>query len=512
MEEGVTLATPKSPDVLIIVLDAARSQDIYSDHEGTVLTELPFLSRFARESAVFPQASAVAAWTLPSVASLMTGLYPWDHAVSALGTSSLDPMVPTLAGILRERGYATVLLSANNVVGPRTNLSNGFEQVFVADWWEQYVRLRRAKPKPSTGSERLRASRPPSMRRAPAVEKVLRRGMRTAFRFPEFLESTSEFAQRLVDPTSPPGTTVAPWIEPTLRTVLARVPPSRPILTVIHLNDAHEPYFRPPAASEDRELHSAPMVRQDYMRQIEGRWTPGPEELRTLHELYQRMIRSLDRRVERLIAEFAQFRDLEQSLVLITADHGQAFGEGGWLFHMASPEEALLRVPLFARFPRAGHVGRGRGWTSTVDILPTVLAETGSPSASAYPAYPLSTLLDEDRPTAAWSLGDGLPLHHLQGIVSLSPSVRERLGSRYWLAAYDGPRKLLYHLDTGTFEETTVAVAQEVADRASAAKSEAGLTPLRNEALRLAREVQGQKETWDAKGVSQRLDSWGYGA
>jgi arylsulfatase A-like enzyme len=501
----------RPPDVFIVVLDAVRASDVYSDRDGSI-RDLPFLSGFSRGAAVYPQASAVASWTLPSMATLVTGLYPWEHGVSAVGTSYLDPGVPTLASVLRGGGYATALLSANNVVGPRTNLSAGFERLYVADWWEQYLRLRRVKQRVEGARPQGGTGDPREMGRRPRLERVLRKGMRTAFRFPGVLERTSELAQRLRNPEFAPGVSVAPWIEPTFRDILTSVSRSTPLLVVVHLNDAHEPYFRRPRAQSESGQPSPPMVRQDYMRLIEGSWKPTGEDLAMLHELYREMVRALDHRIERLIGEFSAQREIDNALVLITSDHGQSFGEGGWLFHMNSPEEALLRVPMLVRFPSRGLVGRGRGWASTVDVVPTVLEATGLSMPRFENSYSLRALFEHARPTPAWALGDGLPLHHLEGIVSASLAVREGAAARRWLAAYEGPFKTVYDFASGTLTDRRVDVAGEAEAGFPASHSEEDRARIRSEAIRRAEELLRRAREHEVDGVSRRLESWGYGA
>jgi arylsulfatase A-like enzyme len=498
----------RNPDVLIIVMDAVRSGDVYADRDGTI-DRLPFLSRFAREAAVFPRAASVAPWTLPSVASLMTGLYPWEHGLSALGGSYLSPGTRTLARILRDRGYSTLLLSANNVVGPRTNLSEGFEHRYVGDWWEMYFRL--VRPTPSQLGATVGETPPEGARPAQSVSRrtVMRRGVRLALRLPMFTERASLLAQHLRNPGRPAGIDVSPWIEPTFHDHLVRTPRSQPILCVMHLNDAHEPYYRAPGHGSGNDPEHLRMVRQDFMHQIEGRWAPNDRELAALHELYRGMIRSLDRRLERLISDFAATRGLDNAVVVITADHGQAFGEGGWLFHMNSPDEALLRVPLIVRFPGSALRGRGTGWASTVDIFPTVLEAAGLDHSLSPQGQPLQSLFGQERPGPAWAISDGLPVRHLEGIVA-PPTLRTEVAKRGWLVAYEGDLKVVYDLNSHRFEEQRVTVPG-TAPSAGGPETAERREELRAETLRVADLLASRRDSVVSDEVSQRLESWGYG-
>ncbi len=496
-------------DVLLIVLDAVRGGEVLSDG-GEVAPSLPFLRRFSRDSAVFPRTVAAAPWTLPSVASIMTGQYPWQHGLSAMGQSTLEPGVPTVASGLRSRGYATVLLSANNVVGPRTNLSQGFDRRFVGDWWEMYLRLRR-----STPSERGDAMAADSREGSASVRRysrrtLMRRGVRMVFRFPELAERASLLAQKLKNPESPPGTSVSPWIEPTLRAVLRDVPKDQPLFCAMHLNDAHEPYYREPPPRLFPIAGTPSMVRQDFMHQIEGTWVPDAGELAALRQLYRGMIRSLDRRLETMISDFSRERDLERTLVLITADHGQAFGEEGWLFHMNSTDDGLLRVPLIARLPGLLPGGSARGWASLVDLAPTVFEAAGVPATGDYRGRLLSDLMSQDRPDPVWALSDGLPARHLDGIVN--PRVlRQETSQRHRIVAYEGSSKWTYDLASRRLAEASATAASLDGVAASDQERERARARILADAEQYSDLLVRHGSSSVSAEVSDRLESWGYG-
>ncbi|MCI4351797.1 MAG: sulfatase-like hydrolase/transferase [Thermoplasmata archaeon] len=498
----------RRPDILVLVLDAVRSLDVFSPLNGDIA--LPFLRRFGKTSVVFPKAVAPAAWTVPSVASLMTGLYPWNHGVSVLGSSFLNSSVPTLAGTLREHGYATILLSANGVISPRTNLSSGFERAYWAAWWEQFLRLPRATPaglptKTPSSEQRLIRGRKHGFR------TLLRRGMRLGLRYPQILQAGNLIAQRLKTPGSPSSLAICPWIEPVLSSFLAGTTVETPVFAFLHLNDAHEPYYSQPGSLPGGSEEKLQMSRQDYMRVIEGRWSPSDRELETLHRLYVNMLRVLDARIQGIIEHFLEVRGAENSFVVVTADHGQALGEGGWLFHMASPDEAVLRVPLIVRFPNSQISGVARGWASLVDVFPTILATAEVPTAGETDGVPLMKLLDADRETPVWALGDGLPWRHLEGIV-FAPGERPGKGlpDRKWIASYEGAGKSLYDLRRRMFTYSRVDFPPAMAGASDG--SEEGPSPtVQNQVIVLARKFREQAPSSDESETLRRLKSWGYG-
>jgi arylsulfatase A-like enzyme len=132
--EAVAPARPlERPPVVLVSIDTLRA-----DHLGVYgyrRPTSPTLDRLAAESLVFARAFATAPWTLPSHASLLTGLYPEEHGAGR--SESTDPLpagVPTLAEILRGAGYRTLAFTAGGVMSRRSGLDRGFEV------WREHTR------------------------------------------------------------------------------------------------------------------------------------------------------------------------------------------------------------------------------------------------------------------------------------------------------------------------------------------------------------------------------------
>ncbi len=120
-------ATGDRPDVLFVVLDTTRADHLGS--YGYALPTTPALDLLAAEGALFERAYAAAPWTLPSHASMFTGLdvsthgATWEHR-------QLDGRFQTIATRLHDLGYATVAVSENPFVGPSTGFARGFDAFF----------------------------------------------------------------------------------------------------------------------------------------------------------------------------------------------------------------------------------------------------------------------------------------------------------------------------------------------------------------------------------------------
>ncbi|HSL21123.1 MAG TPA: sulfatase-like hydrolase/transferase [Vicinamibacterales bacterium] len=113
-------APVRPPSVLLITIDTLRADRVRPD-----LT--PTLAALAREGIAWPQARATAPLTLPSHATILTGALPPEHGLRENGAGRLDQSRPTLATVLRARGYQTAAFVGAYVLDRRFGLANGFD-------------------------------------------------------------------------------------------------------------------------------------------------------------------------------------------------------------------------------------------------------------------------------------------------------------------------------------------------------------------------------------------------
>jgi len=121
---GVGHGAAAGRDVILVTLDTTRPDrlSLYGNHA----IETPNLERLGREGVTFAKAAAVTPVTLPSHASILTGLYPFGHGARANGVFALDAAHPTLAGILAEHGYDTAAFVSSFAIDARFGLDRGF--------------------------------------------------------------------------------------------------------------------------------------------------------------------------------------------------------------------------------------------------------------------------------------------------------------------------------------------------------------------------------------------------
>ncbi|MCI4329823.1 MAG: sulfatase-like hydrolase/transferase, partial [Thermoplasmata archaeon] len=433
----------------------------------------------------------------------------------------------------------TLGLSANGLLHPLFAAPQSYEQFRCAEWWEKTFRW--IEPE---SLDRATATRPRSGRNALAiVAKGSRgRGRRTpplsflrreeaASSLPDAvhaarpeemtlgrraetlawaaLDASNRLARVLRAPDDPRPLPIAPWIEPTMAAWLEQQPKDRPVHCFVNLLDAHEKYLSDATLVRGIAAWSRFVrIPQNPRLWLEGEWTPSPEELGLLRGLYEASLEMLSRRVANLISVFRAAGRWDNTLLVVTSDHGQAFGEHGELFHERSPYEPLLHVPLWVRWPRGERAVDVRtDQVGLVDVASTLLRAAGVADAFRTSGMPLQDGPGVPRETPVQAMADGYPTienyrRRLEG------PLLERLRRSYGVA-YDGAVKAIvgvqngevqtYRLD-GRDTEIPIPAGQEGPEGGRATDS------AREVVAELRRAAEGTVDS----SVEDRLRSWGY--
>ena len=324
------------PNLLVLLVDTLRADSlgIY----GVTPSPSPNLDRFAARGLVFDPAVSQASWTMPAVASIFTGLYPRshgavgpdiDHGDYAWSGTMLPNEVVTFAELAQQAGITTFGASASLVVGRGTNFSQGFET---------FVEL-------------------------PGVEKPHNQAPASAVNR-EFLD----------------------W--------LRRARGLR-FLAYLHYMEPHGPYappaeLRPPPPPGIRGILARGVI-YDVAPAVNARRMPppSPAEVEYLHRLYTGDVQSWDRELGTLLQQLDTLGLLDDTVVVVTADHGEEFLEHGNLAHGDHLYEETLRVPLVIVGPGVPS-GRRQDLAQGIDLLPTL---AGLLKLSVPPALPGRDLL-----------------------------------------------------------------------------------------------------------------------
>jgi arylsulfatase A-like enzyme len=490
------------PNIVIILLDCVRASD-YAESGPGQAADLPTLSALRGSSVDFPNAIAPSTWTVPSHASLFTGVDPWEHGCHSANDLALDPAFPTLASELQRDGYATVCLSANAWLREVPGLARGFETLR----WNRlgsWLRLQPERPLRFDAPPMGVRSEPARVRRAePKPPAAIAASL--AFRFPW----TIELVRRVLNGVAPGTDHVpysSPWIEPELKTALADVPTSKPVFCFLNLMDAHEPILLDkdavPSVREWFRYYSLPQTFSAFAR--DG--PHDPRALAPLHQEYVRAIQRLDQRVARIVEVLRKSGRWERTLLVVTSDHGQAFGEDGGVFHTGPPIPSRARVPLMIRPPGGTALPVRRSeWTSLTSVKRMILdaVRNGGDFSSSLETVRSNSSLGNVAFTCSDGLLPGFPLSDL-----LSENTFRKLDVVIGAA----------------YEDSSFVMARPNADQAiiqaipgfSSAPSDGpmGAKPVSEAVLQKAKNVAGILESArrrDGQSVSRRLEGWGYG-
>lgn len=351
------------PHILFIVLDTMRRDrlSLYGHSRETS----PELDQFAQDATVFERAIAAAQWTIPSHASMFTGLYASTHGLTQ-GNGVLSNVYPTLAELLRQTGYHTVAFCNNPLVGV---LNNGLQRGF-----ERFYNYASAAP-----------LRPVEARRSKLRREALRlfrqhlaRPLGNQFAHSDWLFRISlnplfvPLWTRLINYKGNTANSITDLIDYWGQCTAGGA--EKPVFAFLNLMGSHLPYNPPQdylnrVAPELKTNHQA----YPFMRRFNAeaaRWASPTDppladwERQTLLDFYDAEIAHQDYHLGRLLAYLKQAGALENTLVVICADHGEGHGDHNFFGHGFVVYQELVHVPLLIRWPD-GH-GMGRRVTNNV--------------------------------------------------------------------------------------------------------------------------------------------------
>jgi arylsulfatase A-like enzyme len=407
---------PFRPNVLLIVMDTARADHLSCYGYGKRTT--PNIDRIAAEGVLFEQAISPGPWTLPSHATFFTGLYPRDHKTTAQNWN-LGAEFTTLAEELAAAGYNTAGFSNNPWVAGNTGITQGF-QTFVDMWRDS-----RQRRKGDDGAE-------------PTVKLLL-----------EWIDS--------------PAT-------------------KRPFFVFVNLMEPHLPYD-PPEGFESgfiaggadpaqlAELRGWKHPREvGYILRVPG-FEVTSDQFRLLGALYDGEIAYLDSKLDELVRGLEKRDLLEDTMLIVTSDHGEHLGDHGLMDHKMSVYDALIRVPLIIRYPRAVPKGvRVRGQVQTNDLFVTVLGMCGVKRSP--PIGAASLPFDNRRATREYAIAEFGPPGEFLRIMRLRFPGASCARFDRSLVAVRGPRyKYIWRSDGGSELFDIVRDPDETKDVSAALQS-----------------------------------------
>ncbi|MFT4623919.1 MAG: arylsulfatase A-like enzyme [Myxococcota bacterium] len=363
----------RPPNVLLVVWDTVRADrlSLYGNPAPTT----PFLEELAERSRVYDAAVSPSFWTLPAHASIFTGLPVSSHGTNA-DYQWLDDRFVTMAEWYAEHGYATYAWSSNPNINKGANTIQGFQtfhQAFGQNRWRRMVE-----------EDTRRLIHPKDATSRPNPER--------------FRNLTHHKSGRVIEEA------FTGWLD--------ERDAEQPFFAFLNYMEAHT--YRLPSEESRRAIMDTDERYQKglttsnlHQRQTNvmfGRWKPyKPKQRRALLDVYDASIRDLDKLLRSVFEQLEQRDLLDDTVVIVTSDHGEQFGEHGLYLHNFSVYQPLVAVPLLIHYPSRVSPGRVTMPVNTSSIFHTSLELTGLPAPDpAVQAINSDSLLSaEPRPVVA---------------------------------------------------------------------------------------------------------------
>lgn len=330
-----------TPNILLVVLDALRHDAI--ETHGLPAGSTPAIAELARRGSAFPHAYATSSWTLPSHTSMFTGLLPRSVGLGQApdGPRGARPALEQVATrmlphVLHEAGYRTQGFSTNLWASEHAGFDLGFER-FTYTTPDRGGRIN------AMLGGRWRA------RLAWSLEGLRARSDNGAAQIGRLVRDA-----------------IGEWS-------------GQPTFWFVNLCECHSPYLPPrpwndlPAGERVRAALEARrhLSFQAMCLYAAGRWKIPAPALERMRHLYGRAAAYMDQWIADALEALDRRGILDQTLVIVTADHGENFGDHGFIGHGFSVNEALIHVPLVLAGPGATDVAE----PFSLAELPRLVAE-----------------------------------------------------------------------------------------------------------------------------------------
>lgn len=326
-----TIAVQKTPNVIIILVDALRPDHLSC--YGYSLPTSPNIDKLADQGVLFNSVLATSNWSIPTHASLFTGTYPSCHGAYSL-FSILGEDIPTLSEILTKKGYYTINLYNNPLLGKSGGLGRGFEL--------------------GLGIENEHK-----------VSLTLIRLYEKIFTEDSLTDDIFHMSQKLINQAHE-----------------YRVP----YFLFLNLLDVHgpyrpkEPYFSQFLKSVKIDQVDVPLVNKfryhikSKVKQFKLLLKLKESDFAYLFRMYDSNIRFVDEEIGKFIKSLRNKGQLDNTLILVTADHGEYLGEHGIIGHVIQKMyNPALKIPLVFWFPEKLKPEIRSEYISQVDIFPSIL-------------------------------------------------------------------------------------------------------------------------------------------
>lgn len=313
--------------VILYVLDALRADHLSC--YGYKRKTSPNIDRLAAEGVVFRKCFTPATWTRPAAASILSGAYPAVHGTQTR-TNGFSSLIPKLPGLLQDTGFDTAAFSAMANISIVGGFGQGFGYFAEVFRDKSLVSSRRTSTTVEEGVGQLEGPARIALPRSEDINRHLFHWLRRG-------QVANRFA-------------------------------------LIWSIDTHVPYDPPPRFDK--------FVDKDYRGNVDGSRESvrkaSEQDAGRLINLYDSEISYNDYQIAQLLNELKRLGLYDDSFLIITADHGEAFYEHGLFTHGNVPYEELIHVPLIIKFPGGEFAAREiAALVELIDLCPTILDWVG---------------------------------------------------------------------------------------------------------------------------------------
>jgi arylsulfatase A-like enzyme len=326
-----------APNIVLVTVDALRSDHVSS--YGYARNTTPNLDGLAAQGARFLQASTTSPWTYAANAAMVTGQSPTRLGAS-WNVAGLPGAMPTLAGLLQGAGYQTAGFASAVLIRKTYGFDRGYDHYDDS----------------------------------------------ATYGYPN---SAQNMAQEVNQRT-------LAWLD-------ANRDPNKPLFLYIYYFDPHS-WYNPPAPYDtlyDNTYTGAvtPEVIEDGQSIVGGTVTPTARDMEHILALYDGEIAYWDAKFGEMLTALQSRGLLDNTLLTVTADHGESFGEHEKWAHAGSLYEEAMRVPLLMRY--TGVIGADTSRSvpvSNMDLMPTLLDYAGVTPPEGLSAVSLRPLIEGSQP------------------------------------------------------------------------------------------------------------------
>ncbi|MBY6293798.1 sulfatase-like hydrolase/transferase [Nanohaloarchaea archaeon H01] len=304
--------------VVVLLFDSLRRDKLSTYNDKIQFT--PNFRSLSEESTVYRNATANAPWTLPSVSSIFTGQYPWDHGATHRNVS-LDSDRKLLAEKFSEEGYKTKVITPNTWISPSVGTTRGFDEV------ENFLGIGG-----NSISQKI-------LSKARSIYESLSRGnkgriIRLAdIIFENFAKADVKKSRKTVEET---------------KSFLQDVGDEEFFLFV-NVMSAHEPYDKGDPPRELLEKHDVSNVNE--LPSTEKDFFNGNVNYNNLRKAYEASVEYSDKLLGEILDTLEQTGLKQEVAIVALGDHGQALGEDDVFAHQFTVMDSVVDVPLMVREP-----------------------------------------------------------------------------------------------------------------------------------------------------------------